>query len=69
MVVISEDFSRDQSYVETYRYSTYFLPSLELALRILCILEPLFMFGAFEKILEYSKPWKWDVSVRVLPMR
>ena len=46
----SEDFSRDQSYVETYRYSTYFLPSLELALRILCILEPLFMFGAFEKI-------------------
>ena len=42
--------------VETYRFNTYFLPSLKLVLRVFCPLEILFMLCAFEKILEYSKP-------------
>ena len=60
--MISVDFGRNQIYVETYRYSTYFLPSHELASDIFCILEILFIFGAFEKIQEYSKPYEVGVS-------
>ena len=52
--MISEDFSDNQGCVGTY--STYFLPSFELALRVFCILEVSFIFGVLEKIQEYGRP-------------
>ena len=60
-MVIFEDFGGT---VETCRLLTYFLPSLELVLRVFCLLEISFMLGAFEKILEleYSKPCEVGVS-------
>ena len=62
LVVISADFGRKQIYVETYRYSTYFLPLHELALDVFCISEILFIFGAFENIQVYRKPYEVGVS-------
>ena len=41
---------------------TYVFPSLELVLGVFCLLEIIFMLGAFEKISEYSKPCEVGVS-------